>query len=101
MAERITVTLDTTEKYLDKQRDIADAWGVKWSVDSFKVKSIKGRTATVTFIKLTNPTWNGSRTIYNHLPIMTKQKRIKIENDEVLISICGIDYCIGTVLKKH
>ena len=42
---RITVTLDKSKKYLDRQRLIEDNNGVKRPIDGFYVKDINGKSS--------------------------------------------------------
>lgn len=83
----INVTLDKSERFLDKQRDIENNDGIKRTVDAFRVVSMAGKSVNVMFI--------GACAYVGRIPIMEKLKRVKYINGEMIINICGEDYCIG------
>lgn len=97
MANKISITLDYSEKFLDKQRDIANNDGIKRTVDGFRVVGMAGKGVNVIFIALIDGVWSKEerRTIYKHISVMEKLKRVKYIDGKMIINICGDDYCIG------
>ena len=93
----INVALDKSEKFLDKQRDIKTNDGIKRTVDAFRVVGMAGKSVNVIFIALIDGVWSKEerRTIYKHISVMEKLKRAKYIDGEMIINICGEDYCIG------
>lgn len=95
--KRITVTLDKSEKYLDKQRLIEDNNGVKRPIDGFYVKDINGKSSVNIVYFIAN--FGIKNRKYIIIPMMEKCKRVKYINGEMIISICGYDYQIGTYVE--
>ena len=96
--KRITITLDKSKKYLDKQRLIEDNNGVKRPIDGFYVKDINEKSSVniVYFIANLDVSDGIENRRYIIIPMMEKCKRVKYINGEMIISICGYDYQIGT-----
>lgn len=97
MAQTIQVMLDKTEKYLDKRREIKD-YGIPWLVDGFKVTEFCGNSSVrITFFKLIDEVWNEKtrRMMYKQINVMSKIKRVKFVDNELLINIAGLQYVIG------
>ena len=93
----IQVMLDKTEKYLDKQREIKEH-GTPWKVDGFKVKEFCGYSSVrITFFRLFGGVRNETtkRTEYKRINVMSKTKRVKFVDNELLISISGVQYPVG------
>ena len=93
----INVALDKSEKFLDKQREIKNNDGIKRTVDAFRVVGMAGKSVNVIFIALIDGVGSKEerRTIYKHISVMEKLKRVKYIDGEMIINICGEDYCIG------
>lgn len=101
MANQIFVTLDLTEKWLDKQREIDG-----YSVDGFTVAyPFRGKSVEATFFRYVKPSGYENKCSYEipmeirsqcYMKIISKLKRCSFVDGKVIISICGQKYCIGT-----
>lgn len=99
--KRITIMPDKSKKYFDKQRLIADNNGVKRPIDGFYVKNINEKSSVniVYFIANLDVSDGMENRKYIIIPMMKKCKRVKYINGEMIISICGYDYQIGTYVE--
>lgn len=96
----ITITLDQSEKWLDKQRQIDG-----YTVDGFRVKNIHGKTAKIIFLDWKIPNEYEHMRVHE-LPqsvreaawvkVISKNKRITFADGKLIISIYGLKYQIGT-----
>lgn len=93
--QKITVTLDTTDKYLDTQRQIEDNDGWKRTVDGFYVHGMKKNSVNVIFFKLM-PIAETENRKWQKVKIMDKTKRVKYIDGKMTISISGFEYQVGT-----
>lgn len=84
---KIDITLDKSVKFLDKRRGIENNDGFKRTVDAFRVVEMSGKSVTIMFIQLVD----GNK----HFRVMNKLKRVKYIDGQMIINICGKDYCIG------
>jgi hypothetical protein len=101
MAAQIIVEIDKSEKWLDKQREIAG-----YTVDGFTVDyPFKGKSVEVTFFKWVKPSGYENKCSYEipteirsqcYMKIISKLKRCSFVDGKVIISISGQKYCIGT-----
>lgn len=96
--QKITVTLDTTDKYLDTQRQIEDNDGWKRTVDGFYVHSMKKTSVNVIFFKLMPIAETGGK--WQKAKIMDKTKRVKYIDGKMVISISGFEYQVGTYISE-
>ena len=101
MTKLLFVTLDLSEKWLDKQREIDG-----YTVDGFTVAyPISGKSVEVTFFKWEKPIGYEDKCSYEITPelrsscymkVITKLKRMQFIDGKVIISVCGQKYCIRT-----
>lgn len=84
---KIDITLDRSVKFLDKRRGIENNDGFKRTVDAFRVVEMSGKNVTIMFIQLVDEN--------KYFRVMNKLKRVKYSDGQMIINICGKDYCIG------
>lgn len=92
------IILDKSEKWLDKCREIEDNDGWKRCVDAFKVNGMSGKSVNIIFTKVYNEEYNEqeNRRIYKTIPVMEKRKKVNYIDGQMIISIYGQNYQIGT-----
>lgn len=92
------ITLDKSEKWLDKCREIEDNNGWKRHVDSFKVNGMCGKYIDICFKRVYHEEYNEheNRRIYQTMPIMQKREKVNYIDGKMIINICGLNYQIGT-----
>lgn len=105
MKTQIFVTLDKSEKWLDKQREIDG-----YTVDGFNVVSdFMGKSVEVVFFRWEKPIGYENKCAYEipmevrsscYLKVISKVKRMQFVDGRVIISICGHKYCIGTYTEN-
>lgn len=106
MKKQIFITLNSSEKWLDKQREIDG-----YSVDGFyTMPNITGKSVEVVFFKWQVPTGYENKCAYEipteirsqcYVKMMTKVKRMQFVDGKVVISICGKKYWIGTYTENE
>lgn len=96
---QITITLDKTDKYLDKQRQIEDNDGWKRTVDGFYVHGMSKNSVNIIFFKLV-PIAETENMKWQQMKIMDKTKRVKYIDGKMTISICGFEYQVGTYTES-
>ena len=104
MAAQIIVEIDKSEKWLDKQREIAG-----YTVDGFTVDyPFKGKSVEVTFFKWEKPLGYENKCNYEipqkirsqcYIKVLRKNKRMQFADGKVIISVCGQKYCVGNYTK--
>ena len=106
MANQIFATLDKSEKWLDKQREIDG-----YSVDGFTVTPcFRGKSVEITFFRFVKPSGYENKCSYEipteiqsqcYMKIISKLKRCSFVDGKVIISIGGQKYCIGTYTTEN
>lgn len=97
--QKITVTLDKSDKYLDKQRQIEDNDGWKRTVDGFYVHGMSKNSVNIIFFKLV-PIAETENMKWQQMKIMDKTKRVKYIDGKMVISISGFEYQVGTYISE-
>lgn len=105
MANQIFATLDVSEKWLDKQREIDG-----YSVDGFTViPCFRGKSVEITFFRFVKPLGYENKCSYEipteirsqcYMKIISKLKKCSFVDGKVIISISGQKYCIGTYREE-
>ena len=105
MANQIFATLDVSEKWLDKQREIDG-----YSVDGFIViPCFRGKSVEITFFRFVMRLEYENKCSYErpteirsqcYMKIISKLKRCSFVDGKVIISISGQKYCIGTYREE-
>lgn len=103
MAAQIIVEIDKSEKWLDKQREVAE-----YTVDGFTVDCFKGKSVEITFFKWGKPLGYENKCnceipqairSQRYIKVLRKNKRMQFADGKVFISVCGQKYCIGNYTK--
>ena len=97
--QKIIVTLDKSDKYLDKQRLIEDTGGWKRTVDGFYVHGMSKNSVNIIFFKLV-PIAETENMKWQKVKIMAKTKRVKYIDGKMTISISSFEYQVGTYISE-
>lgn len=87
----IKVTLDKSDKWLDKRRKLTDPDGWKRDIDAFYVLGMSGgKSVDVMFCKAL---FAGG--YYKLIKYFKQRKKVTYTDGKMIITICGIKYQVG------
>jgi hypothetical protein len=87
----IKVTLDKSDKWLDKRRKMTDPDGWKRDIDAFYVLGMSGgKSVDVMFCKAAF-----EEGYYKLIRYFKQRKKVTYTDGKMIITICGIKYQVG------